>query len=213
MEPGADAYRRVLGRSNRVGLHRASDRAGSAPVPAHLRGPIADRVERALAGSKIETRRWWGNGAHAHPATSAFPRAAVPATDALARSTLGVPFYRDIGAAEIGRSPRSFWPQPSSASHVSCPDGPTRSLSPEKSRLASARNGPRSGFSSAAEAIRDRYQYFHAGRHEQIVPRIWSHRHAPRVTVRADDLLSRAKQRQMEDLDRRAAHTPWTTLK
>ena len=29
--------------------------------------------------------------------------AATPVTDVLARATLGVPFYRDIGAAEIGR--------------------------------------------------------------------------------------------------------------
>lgn len=100
----ADAYRHVLGRSNRVGLQEGFGQNWiSSTCLLTFAEPIADRIERSLAASKIETRRWWGNGAHAHPATSAFPRTTLPATDALARSTLGVPFYRDIQAAEIGR--------------------------------------------------------------------------------------------------------------
>jgi dTDP-4-amino-4,6-dideoxygalactose transaminase len=65
--------------------------------------PVADRVERALAEHDIETRRWWGAGAHAHPATAAFPRSTLPVTEALAHSTLAVPFYRDLTAAQISR--------------------------------------------------------------------------------------------------------------
>jgi dTDP-4-amino-4,6-dideoxygalactose transaminase len=65
--------------------------------------PAADRIEQSLADCGVETRRWWGAGAHGHPATASFPRTAVPATDALARSTLAVPLYRDIGPAEISR--------------------------------------------------------------------------------------------------------------
>jgi dTDP-4-amino-4,6-dideoxygalactose transaminase len=65
--------------------------------------PLADAIERSLTNAEIETRRWWGNGAHTHPATVACPRASLPATDTLARSTLAVPFYRDIRVAEINR--------------------------------------------------------------------------------------------------------------
>jgi dTDP-4-amino-4,6-dideoxygalactose transaminase len=61
----------------------------------------ADRAETALAQAGIESGRWWSQGAHAHPATLAYPRTAVPATEALAQSMLGVPFYRDLGAAAI----------------------------------------------------------------------------------------------------------------
>jgi dTDP-4-amino-4,6-dideoxygalactose transaminase len=65
--------------------------------------PLADRVERRLLDRGIETRRWWAQGAHAHPATEAFPRSNLSVTDHLARSSLSVPFYRDITSMEIGR--------------------------------------------------------------------------------------------------------------
>jgi dTDP-4-amino-4,6-dideoxygalactose transaminase len=64
---------------------------------------IAERVERALLEKDIQTRRWWGVGAHDHPATASFPHAELRATDAIARSTLGVPFYRDLAPADINR--------------------------------------------------------------------------------------------------------------
>ena len=51
----------------------------------------------------METRRWWGDGAHAHRATAAFPRTALPATAALAKTTLALPFYRDLTPREIQR--------------------------------------------------------------------------------------------------------------
>jgi dTDP-4-amino-4,6-dideoxygalactose transaminase len=63
--------------------------------------PVADRIEQVLARCDIETRRWWGAGAHMHPATATFPRGWLPTTDSLASSTLAVPLYRDIGPAEI----------------------------------------------------------------------------------------------------------------
>lgn len=64
-------------------------------------GIDAREAERALADAGVETRRWWAQGAHLHPSTSLFPRSALPLTEMLARSTLSVPFYRDIGAAVI----------------------------------------------------------------------------------------------------------------
>ena len=63
----------------------------------------AERVEQALALEQIETRRWWGHGAHAHPATARLPRTQVPVTESLAQSTIGVPFYRDLELSAIKR--------------------------------------------------------------------------------------------------------------
>jgi dTDP-4-amino-4,6-dideoxygalactose transaminase len=64
----------------------------------------ASEVERAFADADVETRRWWGRGAHLHPSTAEFPRSALPVTETLARSTLSVPFYRDIDPVEIEKA-------------------------------------------------------------------------------------------------------------
>jgi dTDP-4-amino-4,6-dideoxygalactose transaminase len=63
----------------------------------------ADRVEHALSAAKIETRRWWGRGAHDHPATHRFPRSSLSVTERLVRSTIGLPFYRDLELSAVGR--------------------------------------------------------------------------------------------------------------
>jgi len=100
----ANAYRQALGSSNRVSMQQGFGETWvSSTCVLGFDQPAADRIEQSLACRDIETRRWWGAGAHAHPATASFPRAALPATEALARSTLAVPFYRDIGAVEISR--------------------------------------------------------------------------------------------------------------
>jgi dTDP-4-amino-4,6-dideoxygalactose transaminase len=61
----------------------------------------AAHVAQALAASGIDTRRWWGDGAHAHPATAAYPRSRLPVAEDLARTAIGVPFYRDLAAGDI----------------------------------------------------------------------------------------------------------------
>jgi dTDP-4-amino-4,6-dideoxygalactose transaminase len=66
-----------------------------------LRGPDSGEAERALAEAGVETRRWWGDGAHLHPSTAGFPRRALPVTEMLAKSTISVPFYRDLDPAHI----------------------------------------------------------------------------------------------------------------
>jgi len=68
-------------------------------VPASVRG----HLERALDHCGIETRRWWGDGAHLHHATSHYPRANLPNTVALAASSLALPFYRGANASDISR--------------------------------------------------------------------------------------------------------------
>ena len=64
-------------------------------------GEDASVTESALEAAGVETRRWWGDGAHLHPATRMFPHDALPVTTMLARSTLSVPFYRDLDASQI----------------------------------------------------------------------------------------------------------------
>ena len=60
-------------------------------------------IERHMDSAAIETRRWWGNGAHAHSSMSGCPRLALPITEELARSTLAVPIFRDLKAAAVDR--------------------------------------------------------------------------------------------------------------
>lgn len=100
----ANAYRKALGTSNHLGLQPGfgEDWISSTCVLGFAL-PAADAIEQSLTRAQIETRRWWGHGAHAHPATVAHPHADLSGTDTLARSTLAVPFYRDIHAAEIDR--------------------------------------------------------------------------------------------------------------
>src|SRR5262249_18402079 len=101
---GAKAYRTALGSSDQVCLQQGfGDTWVTSTCLLKFVRPVVDRVERSLGDRDIETRRWWGTGAHDHPAPASFPRTALPTTDALARSTLAVPFSRDISAAEIGQ--------------------------------------------------------------------------------------------------------------
>ncbi len=68
-----------------------------------LRRTDADRLERHMGRVAIETRRWWGNGAHAHLSMSAWPRTPLPVTEELSRSTLAIPIFRDMKPADIDR--------------------------------------------------------------------------------------------------------------
>lgn len=58
-------------------------------------------TEKILNRAKIETRRWWGAGAHTHHTMNNFPRTTLPATEALANSTIALPFFRDLTDDEI----------------------------------------------------------------------------------------------------------------
>jgi dTDP-4-amino-4,6-dideoxygalactose transaminase len=100
----ADAYRRAFRGSNDIALQHGFGETwiSSTCVLSFARSASA-HIEQILTSHGIETRRWWGAGAHVHPATQSFPRTAVPATEALALSTLALPFYRGLGAAEISR--------------------------------------------------------------------------------------------------------------
>jgi dTDP-4-amino-4,6-dideoxygalactose transaminase len=100
----ASAYRNVIGGSNRVRFQNGFGISWvSSTCVLRVENGAALRMEKKLATVGLETRRWWGNGAHAHPATAQFPRTALPATEVLAESTLAVPFHRDLSSREIGR--------------------------------------------------------------------------------------------------------------
>lgn len=63
----------------------------------------AVQAERRLQHAGIESRRWWGAGAHAHATTRHYPRTALPITQEAARSTIGVPFFRDLASGDVER--------------------------------------------------------------------------------------------------------------
>jgi len=63
---------------------------GAAPGPAGV--AALARLRAALAASGVETRCWWGQGCHTHPAFAGCPREALPRTEAIAATTLGLPF-------------------------------------------------------------------------------------------------------------------------
>jgi dTDP-4-amino-4,6-dideoxygalactose transaminase len=100
----ARAYRDAFSGSNRIKLQRGFGEAWvTSTCVLDIADDGADRVERALAATNVQTRRWWGRGAHEHPATVQYPRAPVPVTDGLARSAIGVPFHRDLEVETIHR--------------------------------------------------------------------------------------------------------------
>jgi dTDP-4-amino-4,6-dideoxygalactose transaminase len=100
----ARAYRGAVDGSNRV---RVQDGFGETWAASTCVLRAADgaqaKIERALVAAGIETRHWWGRGAHAHPASAQFPRTALPVTEALANSTFAVPFHRDLDRSEVER--------------------------------------------------------------------------------------------------------------
>jgi len=63
----------------------------------------ADEIQAALATAGIETRRWWGQGCHRAAAFAGAAQTALPVTDILSRSTIGLPFALDITDEAITR--------------------------------------------------------------------------------------------------------------
>lgn len=60
-------------------------------------------AERSLAAAGIDSRRWWADGCHRQPAYAALPRHALPVTELLAATTLGLPFSRSLTRADTER--------------------------------------------------------------------------------------------------------------
>ena len=97
-------YRRLLADSSTARLQRGFGESWVSSVCVlHMRRSDADHLEQHLSRLAIETRHWWGNGAHAHFSMASCPRAALPVTEELSRSTLAIPIFRDLTAADIDR--------------------------------------------------------------------------------------------------------------
>jgi len=54
-----------------------------------------------LASEGIGTLRWWGDGCHRQPAYAECPRDPLPVTEAIARRSVGLPFWRDMTATQV----------------------------------------------------------------------------------------------------------------
>lgn len=61
----------------------------------------ADELIEGLAEAGIASRQWWGKGCHTMPAFKSMPRSALPITEKLASSVVGLPFSQDISAEDI----------------------------------------------------------------------------------------------------------------
>jgi dTDP-4-amino-4,6-dideoxygalactose transaminase len=61
----------------------------------------ADTVARRLGEAGVQTRAWWGKGCHASPAFADCGREPLPVSEALADSTLGLPFSIDMDVDDI----------------------------------------------------------------------------------------------------------------
>jgi dTDP-4-amino-4,6-dideoxygalactose transaminase len=99
----ANAYRTRFSQSERVHFQQGFGQSWISSTCVVNLGEAAARVETELGRAQIATRRWWGDGAHAHTATRAFPRTPLPVTETLARTTISIPFFRDIESKQIGK--------------------------------------------------------------------------------------------------------------
>jgi dTDP-4-amino-4,6-dideoxygalactose transaminase len=101
----AAAYRRRLAGCEYVQLQEGFGHSwvSSVCVLNFAERMAAARVERSFQSAGIQTRHWWGFGAHAHSSTLHMPRAALPVTNRLASSTLGVPLFREMTSNDIDR--------------------------------------------------------------------------------------------------------------
>jgi dTDP-4-amino-4,6-dideoxygalactose transaminase len=73
----------------------------SASLVADLGVPRAREIAQSFERRGIDTRRWWEDGCHAHPAYANSPRTALDVTERLAARLLGLPFFIDIAPAAV----------------------------------------------------------------------------------------------------------------
>ena len=100
----ATAYARAFHGSNVVRLQPGfGERWVASTCVVKLPEGTGDRLASHLTMRSIDTRHWWGRGAHAHPATRDLPKGRLDVTASLAESTLGLPFYVDMPLEQIDR--------------------------------------------------------------------------------------------------------------
>jgi dTDP-4-amino-4,6-dideoxygalactose transaminase len=98
----AQTYVRAFRGTNIVRLQAGfGDRWVANTCVAELPDGTGEQLADRLAAASIETRHWWGKGAHAHSATNALPKGSLDITTRLAMSTVGLPFYVDMPLEHI----------------------------------------------------------------------------------------------------------------
>lgn len=65
--------------------------------------PIAAKAMAYLSEKGIDTRQWWGSGCHRERAFDGYPRTALPVSETLSASVLGLPFHAGLDDADIER--------------------------------------------------------------------------------------------------------------
>ncbi len=104
MAERARAYRDLIDGQNGVTLAPGFGEAALQPTcNVRLATPAADALIEHFTQNQIGARKWWGNGCHRQPAFSGCPRRALPVTEALASSVVGLPFYSDLERPQISR--------------------------------------------------------------------------------------------------------------
>jgi dTDP-4-amino-4,6-dideoxygalactose transaminase len=97
-------YRESLADCERLAFAPGFDETAVQPTcNVRVQGLSAGALVDSLSGAGIGARKWWGEGCHRHPAFAACPRFALPVTESLADSVVGLPFYPGIAAGEIER--------------------------------------------------------------------------------------------------------------
>ncbi|MFZ3354908.1 MAG: aminotransferase class I/II-fold pyridoxal phosphate-dependent enzyme [Xanthobacteraceae bacterium] len=100
----AGHYRRALAESNSVNLQPGFGETWiSSTCVVSIAERARDKVQSELTSAGIDTRMWWGDGVHRERAAAHYPRGPLPATETLAKSTLGLPFFRDLPKSDVQR--------------------------------------------------------------------------------------------------------------
>jgi len=100
----AGLYQDLIGRQNGVTLAPGFGAAALQPTcNVRLAAQRADALITWLAEHRVAARKWWDNGCHRQPAFGNCPRTALPVTEALAESVVGLPFFADIEPQQISR--------------------------------------------------------------------------------------------------------------
>lgn len=98
----AAAYRQGFAGSNLVRMQPGFGESWVANTcVVELPDGTGEAVARALAAEGIDTRAWWGPGAHRHQATATLPRGDLARTETFAASSIGLPFYADMPIEQV----------------------------------------------------------------------------------------------------------------
>lgn len=106
------AYRELLGNCDGLAMAPGfSAETVQSTCNVKLGARRADALVEWLTKRGIGARKWWGNGCHRQPAFAHRPRAALPMTEELADTVVGLPFFADLAhqdMASVAAAVREF---------------------------------------------------------------------------------------------------------